>query len=167
MAFCIPRRSDFGLISGSDREDQDRQDELCNSYLSDDDIVVMDGNGYHNPTSTGTDVQGTFTVCAIVHRIPSTHFHLAKDKQIQPKGGDTAQYKIALMTALLLSSQYGPSPFAHHQLRASPPSELMKYHPIDRGRCCHFIATCTHSFIVMFFLGPNVELFFLHSVMIG
>jgi hypothetical protein len=141
MAFSASKRSDFGPLDSSNSDGQNG-DNLCNDVLADGYIVIVDGNGDHKATTTttGTDVQGTFPLCAIINRITNTHFH----EQMQPVG-DTAPFQIASKAVLLLLHHHGPSPFARHRRCVSLRSELMRYHPIDRGRCCHLIATCTHS----------------------
>lgn len=149
MVFSASKLSDFGPFDGSNNEGQNR-DNLCNHDLSAGHIVIVDGNGDQNSTTiSGHKVQFTFPLCAIVNRNTNTHFH----EQMQTDR-DTALYRIT-SKAVLLFMYHGPSPSARHRHRVSLPSEFMRYHPIDRGRCRHMVATCTHSFTTMTFREPS------------
>ena len=141
MPYSASKGSGFGPLDGSDSKDQNR-DNLYNDDLAYGYVVTVDGNGdHHATTTTGTNIQGTFPLCTIVSCITNIRFY----QQIMQPDGDTALHRIASKAVLLLLYQ-GPSPFARHRYRVSLPRELMRYHPIDRGRCRHMIATCTHSF---------------------
>ena len=132
-----PIRSDFGLVSGSNNANRNRND-LCNGDVH----VVVENDNDNIATATVTDVRGTSTsMGATVDCKTCIHsFHHTEDRdKMPPKGGtDHAPYQTALAAVLFLM---------HHEPSGVPlPSELMRYHPIDRGRCiCPSFFHCQSS----------------------
>ncbi len=116
------------------------------------DVYVVVRNGTENDTTVTivTDVYGASLIMlgAAVHREVNTYFLHTEDREMPPNG-ETAhtKYQIA-MAEMPLLLHHETFAIADQQHGVSIPSELMRYHPIDRGRCI-----CPSFWIVLVFLG--------------
>lgn len=112
-------------------------DGLDNDDLADVYAVVKNGTENDATVTTVTDVYGTSLIMlgATVHREANTRFLRTEDRGMPPKG-ETAhtKYQIAMADMPLLL-HHDTFAIAHQEHGVSIPSELMRYHPIDRGRC--------------------------------
>ena len=111
---------DFGLDTVFKNKDQNI-DDLGDDDLAD--VVRMDNTA---TVTTVTDVSGPSPIMStMVHRNASTNvLHHPEELAMSPKGMTAhKQYQLALAVIA-------------HQHGVLLPSELMRYHPIDRGRNC-------------------------------
>jgi hypothetical protein len=127
----------FGLDNkGFNNRDQNIDDQ-GHDDLADVCVVVNYGMDKNTATRTiVTDVCGPSPIMsAMVHRKASTHvLHHTEDMEMSPKGATAhTQYQIALAAVQFLLHHETFTIAHQHGVPLS--SELMRYHPIDRGRC--------------------------------
>lgn len=126
---------DFWLntaLNNKDKSIHDRaNDELVDTY-----VVVKNGADNIATVITATDSP---ILGATVHRKTHTHFHHTEDWKMPPDGETTHKQYQNIMDVIQLPYHHERAFAIVHQHDGPLPRELMRYHPIDRGRCiCHF-----------------------------
>jgi hypothetical protein len=116
--------SSNGTLSGNDNESMSNDDTNDGDSIDVRIIVEKDLLGHSFAATTvvnarGTSVEGNITYCHTNKQ--------SEDVEMQPEK-ETEQHRVAQLLHNWPSTFAGPH-------RLSLPSELMRYHPIDRGRC--------------------------------